>query len=261
MAGAVARAPCRVGAGVEPGRETAPVSLVDVAPTVLDRLGIAPPNPFDGISLWPNLSAVAPLPQRTLFAEGLIYGPPQSAVVRWPHKIIVNHHDDSICVYNLEQDPRERNSLAADNRELADALIVELNRHQRLAQAPGNPTNRQPAEPDRDVLERLRSLGYLRVTPDAAPITRDGQLSCNAGTGSGPVVHVRWVETLGDAQRAALERSLGLESAEHFAGSTWKYRMPDASQSRLRAIVAHEMVEDTHGFNRQNPELDASARQ
>ena len=55
--------------GVEPGRESAPVSLVDVTPTVLDRLGIAPPTRFDGISLWPNLSAVVPLPQRPLFAE------------------------------------------------------------------------------------------------------------------------------------------------------------------------------------------------
>ena len=57
--------------GVEPGRETAPVSLVDVAPTVLDSLGIAPPTPFDGISLWANLTAVEPLPQRPLFAEGV----------------------------------------------------------------------------------------------------------------------------------------------------------------------------------------------
>ena len=96
----------------------AQVSLVDVAPTVLDSLGIAPPTPFDGIPLWTNLTAVEPLPQRTLFAEGLLYGPPQSAIVRWPNKIIVDH-------------------------------------------------------PDRDVLERLRSLGYLRVNPDAAPLPRD----------------------------------------------------------------------------------------
>ena len=115
---------------------------------------------------------------------------------------------------------RRATGVGADIGDLPNALIAELYRHQRLAQAPGNPTNRQPAEPDRDVLERLRSLGYLRMTPVAAPLPSDGQLSCNAGIGSGPVVHVRWVETLGDAQCAALERSLGLERADHFAGST-----------------------------------------
>ena len=148
--------------GVEPGRESAPVSLVDVTPTVLDRLGIAPPTRFDGISLWPNLSAVVPLPQRPLFAEGLLYGLPQSAVVHWPHKIIVNHQDDLIGVFDLERDPHERTSPATDHSDIPNALIAELRSHQRLAQAVGHSTDREPAEPGRDVLERLRSLGYVR---------------------------------------------------------------------------------------------------
>ena len=75
----------------------------------------------------------------------------------------------------------------------------------------------------------------------------------------GPMILVRWVETLGDAQRMALERSLGLYRAEHSDGSTWRYRLPEASQDRLRAIVNHEMVADTHGFDRASLELDAPA--
>ena len=74
----------------------------------------------------------------------------------------------------------------------------------------------------------------------------------------GPVIHVRWVETLGDAQRRALERSLGLYRAEHGEGSTWSYRVPDASPQRLRAIVASDMVADTNGFDRGSLELHAS---
>ena len=75
----------------------------------------------------------------------------------------------------------------------------------------------------------------------------------------GPVIHVHWVENLGDAQRNALERSLGLYRAERHEGSTWRYRVPDSSPDRLRAIVAHDMVADTNGFDRGSLELDAPA--
>ena len=74
---------------------------------------------------------------------------------------------------------------------------------------------------------------------------------------SGPVIHVRWVETLGDVRRAMLERALGLYRGEHTEGTTWRYRVPDASPDRLRAIVAHDMVADTSGFDRGSLELDA----
>ena len=247
--------------GVEPGRETTPVSLVDVAPTVLDSLGIAPPTPFDGISLWPNLTAVEPLPQRPLFAEGMLYGAPQTAVVNWPHKIIVNHDLGLFDVFDLAGDPLERSSRAGNASEPPHPLIADLCRHHRSVQDMARATDRAPAAPGREVLERLRSLGYLRVNTDTAPPRSDHQYPCYADRGLGAVVQIRWVETLGDAQRTALERSLGLERAEHDSGTTWKYRIPDASRSRLRAIVAHEMVEDTHGIDRGSMEpVDASGR-
>ena len=75
----------------------------------------------------------------------------------------------------------------------------------------------------------------------------------------GPVIHVRWVETLGDPQRTALERALGLYRAEHREGTTWIYRVPDASPQRLHAIVADDRVADTNGFDRQSLELEAPA--
>ena len=78
-------------------------------------------------------------------------------------------------------------------------------------------------------------------------------------SGGGPVIHVRWVETLEYVQRATLERSLGLYRAAHRGGTTWSYRVLDASLQRLRAIVAHDMVADTYGIDRGSLELDASA--
>ena len=65
-----------------------------------------------------------------------------------------------------------------------------------------------------------------------------------------PVVRVRWVETLGDAQRTAIEQSLGLSDAEHSAGSTWRYRVSDLSPDRFDTILAHDMVTDAYGFDR-----------
>ena len=61
---------------------------------------------------------------------------------------------------------------------------------------------------------------------------------------------MRWVDNLGDTERTALERALGLYRAEHSEGTTWSYQMPDASPQRLRKIVAHDMVADTNGFDR-----------
>ena len=75
----------------------------------------------------------------------------------------------------------------------------------------------------------------------------------------GPVIDVRWVENLGDARRTAFERALRLYRAEHREGSTWRYQAPDVSPDRLRAMVAHDMVADTGGFDRGSLELDAPA--
>ena len=66
----------------------------------------------------------------------------------------------------------------------------------------------------------------------------------------GSAVHVRWVQSVGDAQRAALERSLGLYQPEHSDGSTWRYQAADVSPERFDTIVVHDMVDDTYGFDR-----------
>ena len=70
------------------------------------------------------------------------------------------------------------------------------------------------------------------------------------GPHSVPVVRVRWVETLEDVQRTAIEQSLGLSDAEYSAGSTWCYRVSDGSPDRFDTILAHDMVTDAYGFDR-----------
>ena len=108
------------------------------------------------------------------------------------------------------------------------------------------------------LLSRARLAAIWRVNTGADQLQIDHRFHRFGDSGGGPVIHVRWVETLEDGQRAALERSLGLYRAEHSGGTTWSYRIMDASLQRLRAIVAHDMVDDTDGIDRGSLELDAS---
>ncbi len=134
-------------------------------------------------------------------------------------------------------------------------------------------------EAQRSALERALGLYRARHTegttwryrvPDVSPdrfdtITAHGMVADTYGfdpaadTRFGPVIHVRWVEALEDARRTMLERALGLYRGEHTEGTTWRYRLPDASPDRVRAIVAHDMVADTSGFDRGSLELDSPA--
>ena len=236
------------GPGIDSGREPTPVSLVDIAPTVLDGMGVAATMPFDGVSLWPTLVAAESLPSRPLFAEGIRQATPQSAVVRWPQKLIVNHADGYRDVYDLAEDPHERDSLASEAR----ALVADLCRHQQT----GDESDRTPVTPNQDILERLRSLGYLGGSATTTSFLEDRQYPCYSDVGWGAFVHVRWADSVDAALRTTLEQSLGLVRADHRRETTWRYRLPDPSPDRLRAIVNHAMVADTHGFDRATLELD-----
>ena len=88
------------------------------------------------------------------------------------------------------------------------------------------------------LLSRARLAAIWRVNTGADQRQIDHRFYRFADSGGGPVVHVRWVQNLGDDQRAALERSLGLYQPEHSDGSTWRYQVPDLSPERFDTIVA-----------------------
>ena len=103
------------------------------------------------------------------------------------------------------------------------------------------------------LLSRARLAAIWRVNTGADQQQIDHRFYRFGDSGGGPVIHVRWVETLEYVQRATLERSLGLYRAAHRGGTTWSYRVLDASLQRLRAIVAHDMVADTYGIRPRKP--------
>lgn len=93
-------------AGVEP----APVSLVDLAPTLAALTGATIPD-VDGLDLTPELLAAPGLraDDRVLVA----HEQDQWTVVAWPWKLLVRPADNLTELYRLDEDPGERANRAA----------------------------------------------------------------------------------------------------------------------------------------------------
>jgi hypothetical protein len=93
-----------------PARAVArPVSLVDVAPTVLDLLGAEIPPNLLGSSLVPEIIGKHKPAIRDIFMHSA--GLEAVAVVRNEHKVIVNRHNGLLEHYDLASDPMERRAL------------------------------------------------------------------------------------------------------------------------------------------------------
>ncbi|MGD8815578.1 MAG: sulfatase [Acidobacteriota bacterium] len=162
------------GPGVRVGRETTPVSLIDLATTVLGVAGEAAPAGMSGRSLM-----VAGDPAlRPLIAERALYGPETKTVIVWPYKAIVDVVDGGTRLFDLSADPDEKQDLAAERpdklRELLGVLSAEMSEARR-----GDAETRD-AELDDDAVERLRALGYLSGGSEEVDAPSDD------GAGEGP---------------------------------------------------------------------------
>lgn len=97
--------------GLEPGRTQSPSSVVDIAPTVFDFLGLLPIPGAAGQSLFLPVSA-----DRPIFSEtplNIVDGPFRAFAVKqngW--KLIYDVVGNTTELYNLEQDPRELHNRA-----------------------------------------------------------------------------------------------------------------------------------------------------
>jgi arylsulfatase A-like enzyme len=133
------------------GRRTEPVSLVDVAPMILDLLGIEIPSNLPGHSPFGE-----PGSGRLLVAEGTLVGAEKQMAIRWPHKLIRELGSGRIQLFDLATDPEESRELADARlmRALAAALDMRLGERKQTAGS-------VPAELTPSTIEDLRALGYL----------------------------------------------------------------------------------------------------
>ena len=147
----------------------APVSLVDLAPTLIDGLGVSDRRArFQGISLLPTVfegvesdRALYVVTQRAARTDDR--NRPLIAVQRGDDKLIFDPALRSIELYDLVRDPLERFSVASAEpvraQLLLQALLAQRHRNQ-MALAGQSETPGFNLDPE--TLEQLRALGYIR---------------------------------------------------------------------------------------------------
>jgi len=132
---------------VEPGRSGEPVHHVDVLPLVLERLGLSPSRR----SRHPLLAEVNPL-------EFMSPDGSWRALYLGRHKLLWNSLGNH-ALYDLEEDPGERNDLSREDPDRVKLAIDVLDRVFASLPPPGEPG--PPATLDEETLKALRSLGYV----------------------------------------------------------------------------------------------------
>ena len=167
------------GKGVPAGlRVEAPVSIVDIAPTILSWAEVEPPLRIDGDdlnALLGNASEVpgAPDPSNRFFerfqyaeasggmqwedaiaGEVAIY----SSIRQGNYKLVMTAGGNVVGLYNLEADPHEKVDLALTEPSVLKALQHELDR--RIQEFEARPKYDNQIELDPDEIEKLRALGY-----------------------------------------------------------------------------------------------------
>jgi arylsulfatase A-like enzyme len=157
------------GPGIPRGRVVdQPVSLVDLLPTILGRLGIAPPPDLDGLDLAPAWSG-GRLAERLLFGEAdhnNVVGGQQVIDVRrmarlGREKLHLERDTGRVQLFDLAGDPGERRDLSATSPQRVALLRAALARFLDGAVA----GEESGTELDEEDLRLLRELGYAGDEP------------------------------------------------------------------------------------------------
>ena len=150
---------------IQPSRSAAPVQLVDLAPTVLDLLGMEPLPAADGQSIAEGLKGgelvVHPARMETWLPWTYYGWSPLGAWLDDTWKFIDAPVPE---LYKLETDPHETSNEATSHPAIVDRLGIAL------AQSAHSQSRVASTTMDETAMQRLRSLGYVGVgAPVEAP--------------------------------------------------------------------------------------------
>jgi len=138
-----------------------PVSLADVAPTILDLAGLEIPDAFTGRSLRPALEGRS-LRSRPVVAELLQRGPKPDPEILHRVTVIDGTHalllarDGTLERFDLSEDPEQESPLGASMDEFGELLSASgMDPVESQDLSPGS------AEIAPEMLEDLKALGYI----------------------------------------------------------------------------------------------------
>ncbi|MCA9576562.1 MAG: sulfatase-like hydrolase/transferase [Polyangiales bacterium] len=105
-----------LGSDVLPRRVPEPVATGDVFPTLLNLAGVPTPSSATMESLLPTLLGGSPAPDRPIFQENSWSRPTHhvKALIRGRYHLIRDLTTDTVELYDMLADPRERNNLVDD---------------------------------------------------------------------------------------------------------------------------------------------------
>lgn len=167
----VLRVPCLAwGPGVPVGvRRPEAVSLLDLAPTLLDWLGLPTlpaqrglPDELAPLLTGRSLARTAGAdPDRVILSEALAYGPDLVAVRRGRWKLVAQRDGRPLALFDLESDGRELQDVGSREPEvLAELTAIAARWRESGRGATGQGGGSSWNDVDREVLQRLKDLGY-----------------------------------------------------------------------------------------------------
>jgi arylsulfatase len=151
---------------------TQQATVLDLAPTILDLLGLEVPEEFSGISWASAVTTGEPPPERPICYQahkGAVHGEHDDdrkrskgllsvGIVHGNRKEILRVKNNSHMLFDLEADPGELESLVDDNGPPGDSLLECLGT---ISEDLGALDRLKAKKLDDETIEQLRALGYI----------------------------------------------------------------------------------------------------
>ncbi len=207
------------------------VRTADIAPTIVDLLGLSPLEGIQGQSLLPLITGTSKDLELTGYgesAEVLAFGSSMIRSVReGPWKYI---HKLEPELYDVVADSREESNLASSRPDIVERLRVRM--AELINDGPTGPTGAEVSI-DAEMRARLQSLGYAAAKPSAE--LKDS-LSSLKLTGTNPSELVDDIRTLNQALGAKSRRRYE-KAAKRFESLWQKFQAGSFGLSRVEALM------------------------